>query len=340
MEPILEIRNLSLALPVKKGMVSILHDVSLSIAPGEILGLVGESGSGKSLTAFSVTRLLPGGGREKLGGSIRFCGEELTEKPERDMQAIRGRDISMIFQEPMTCLNPVFTIGRQMTDVIMTHQKVSRQEAMKTAEDMLTAVRIRNAADVLRCYPYELSGGMRQRVMIGIALSCRPKLLIADEPTTALDVTVQAKILALIREACEKLGTAVLFISHDLGVISQICDTVAVMYSGHIVEAGKAADVFETPEHPYTRALMAAVPKFTASAAAGDRLFAIPGVVPDPSEQMAGCRFAPRCPFATEFCRTAPPSDTLTGAGHLVYCHNWQSAAPTFAVIRGKEEEA
>lgn len=217
MEPILSIRHLSLSLPVKKGMVSILHDVSLDVAPGQILGLVGESGSGKSMTAFAVTRLLPGGGREKLGGSIRFCGEELTEKSEKDMQAIRGRDISMIFQEPMTCLNPVFTIGRQMTDVLMTHQKISRSEAMKKAEDMLTSVHIRQAADVLRCYPYELSGGMRQRVMIGIALSCRPKLLIADEPTTALDVTVQAKILYLVREACRRLGTAVIFISHDLG---------------------------------------------------------------------------------------------------------------------------
>ena len=269
MEPILTIRHLSLSLPVKKGMAPILHDVSLDVEPGQILGLVGESGSGKSMTAFAVTRLLPGGGREKLGGSIRFCGEELTEKSEKDMQAIRGRDISMIFQEPMTCLNPVFTIGRQMTDVIMTHQHISRAEAMKKAEDMLSSVHIRNAADVLRSYPYELSGGMRQRVMIGIALSCRPKLLIADEPTTALDVTVQAKILYLIREACRRLGTAVIFISHDLGVISEICDTVAVMYSGHIVEYGAAADVFRKPEHPYTRALMAAVPKFTVSAAAG-----------------------------------------------------------------------
>ena len=340
MEPILSIRHLSLSLPVKKGMVSILHDVSLDVAPGQILGLVGESGSGKSMTAFAVTRLLPGGGREKLGGSIRFCGEELTEKSEKDMQAIRGRDISMIFQEPMTCLNPVFTIGRQMTDVLMTHQKISRSEAMKKAEDTLTSVHIRQAADVLRCYPYELSGGMRQRVMIGIALSCRPKLLIADEPTTALDVTVQAKILYLVREACRRLGTAVIFISHDLGVISQICDNVAVMYSGHIVESGAAADVFSQPEHPYTRALMAAVPKFTVSAAAGDKLFAIPGIVPDPSEPMAGCRFAPRCPYATEICHTRPPADTVTGSGHLVYCHNWKTAVSSAGNAWGKGDEA
>lgn len=338
MEPILSIRHLSLALPVKKGMVSILHDVSLDVEPGKILGIVGESGSGKSMTAFAVTRLLPGNGQERLSGSIRFLGEELTEKSEKDMQSIRGRDISMIFQEPMTCLNPVFTIGRQMTDVIMTHQKISRDEAMKKAADMLAAVHIRQAADVLRCYPYELSGGMRQRVMIGIALSCRPKLLIADEPTTALDVTVQAKILYLIREACQNLGTAVIFISHDLGVISQICDTVAVMYSGHIVERGQADDVFRHPEHPYTKALMAAVPKFTVSADMGDRLFAIPGIVPDPSERMDGCRFAPRCPYATELCTIRPPEDTVTAGDHLVYCHNWAAAAAAGAVEgRGSE---
>lgn len=326
MEPVLAIDKLSLALPVKKGMVTILHNVSLRVAAGEILGLVGESGSGKSMTAFAVTRLLPSAGHEKLGGSIRFCGEELTSKSEKEMQTIRGRDISMIFQEPMTCLNPVFTIGRQMTDVIMTHQKMTRKEAMKVAEDMLESVHIRNAADVLACYPYELSGGMRQRVMIGIALSCKPKLLIADEPTTALDVTVQAKILYLVKEACRKLGTAVIFISHDLGVISQICDTIAVMYSGHIVEAGAAAEVFNHPEHPYTRALMASVPKFTTTSS--ERLFAIPGIVPDPTEEMHGCRFAPRCPHATDICRTKSPVDTTTcESGHQVYCHHWTKEA-------------
>lgn len=324
MEPVLAISHLSLSLPAKKGMVSILHDVSLTVEAGKILGLVGESGSGKSMTAFSITRLLSSGGHEKLGGSIRFGGEELTSKSEKEMQKIRGRDISMIFQEPMTCLNPVFTIGRQMTDVILTHQKVSKKEACQIAKDMLESVHIRNAEDVLESYPYELSGGMRQRVMIGIALSCKPKLLIADEPTTALDVTVQAKILYLIKEACRKLGTAVIFISHDLGVISEICDTIAVMYSGHIVEYGKAADIFAQPEHPYTKALIASVPKFTVKE--GERLFAIPGIVPDPSEIMPGCRFAPRCPYATEICRTEMPKEQVAGDGHLVYCHNWKKA--------------
>lgn len=324
MEPVLTVSHLSLALPAKKGMVSILHDVSIKVEAGKILGLVGESGSGKSMTAFTITRLLSSGGHEKIGGSIQFCGEELTTKTEKEMQNIRGRDISMIFQEPMTCLNPVFTIGRQMTDVILVHQKVSKKEAYQVARDMLESVHIRNAEDVLACYPYELSGGMRQRVMIGIALSCKPKLLIADEPTTALDVTVQAKILYLIKEACQKLGTAVIFISHDLGVISQICDTIAVMYSGHIVEYGEEQDVFSHPEHPYTKALMAAVPKFTVKE--GEKLFAIPGMVPDPSEKMDGCRFAPRCPYATDICRTMMPVDQVAGNGHLVYCHNWKKA--------------
>ena len=198
---ILEIHHLSLALPVKKGMVTILHDVNLTAKEGEIVGLVGESGSGKSMTAFAVTRLLPGGGRERIAGSIKLLGEELLGKSEKEMETLRGRDVSMIFQEPMTCLNPVFTIARQMEDVIRAHAKVSREEARKQALSMLEAVHIRNPADVLSCYPYELSGGMRQRVMIGIALSCHPKLLIADEPTTALDVTVQAQILYLIKEA-------------------------------------------------------------------------------------------------------------------------------------------
>lgn len=232
---------------------------------------------------------------------------------------VRGRDVSMIFQEPMTCLNPVFTIGTQMTDVIRIHEKISKEEAWKKALAMLEAVHIRNAEDVIFCYPYELSGGMRQRVMIAIALSCHPKLLIADEPTTALDVTVQAQILYLIKEACRNLKTAVLFISHDLGVISEICDSISVMYSGHIVESGDAASVLTEPCHPYTRALIGALPKFTGDHT-HDRLTAIPGMVPDPSEKMAGCRFAPRCPRASAACRQGLPPSVEIRKGHTVYC--------------------
>lgn len=236
MENILNIKNLSVSLTGKRGTVPILHDISLEVEEGHILGLVGESGSGKSMTAFAITQLLPGGRNSIVGGSINFCGQELTEKTEKEMAKFRGKEIAMIFQEPMTCLNPVFTVGRQMTDVIMTHQQVKHENATKKALEMLEKVHIRNAERVLKCYPYELSGGMRQRVMIAIALSCSPKLLIADEPTTALDVTIQAQIIFLIKDACKASGTGVVFISHDLGVVSQLCDKIAVMYAGQIVE--------------------------------------------------------------------------------------------------------
>ena len=319
MENVLEIEHLSLSLPSKKGKVPILHDVNLTVGAGKILGLVGESGSGKSMTAFAVTRLLPGGGKAELGGSIRLMGRQLLGISEKSMEEVRGRDVSMIFQEPMTCLNPVFTIGTQMTDVIRTHEKMGKEEAEKKALVLLEEVHIRNAEDVLHSYPYELSGGMRQRVMIAIALSCKPKLLIADEPTTALDVTVQAQILYLIKEACRDLGTAVLFISHHLGVISELCDHIAVMYSGHIVESGEAKDVLSRPLHPYTKALIGALPKFTGEGV-HERLAAIPGMVPDPSEKMGGCRFAPRCSWAAADCREGLPPCLEKGNHHCVYC--------------------
>ncbi len=319
MADVLEIEHLSLSLPSKKGMVPILHDVNLTVGEGKILGLVGESGSGKSMTAFAVTRLLPGGGKAELGGSICLMGRQLLGISEKSMEEVRGRDVSMIFQEPMTCLNPVFTIGTQMIDVIRTHEKMGKEEAAKKALSLLEEVHIRNAEDVLHSYPYELSGGMRQRVMIAIALSCKPKLLIADEPTTALDVTVQAQILYLIKEACRDLGTAVLFISHDLGVISEICDHIAVMYSGHIVESGEAKDVLSHPFHPYTKALIGALPKFTGEGV-HERLSAIPGMVPDPSEKIRGCRFAPRCSRAAADCREGLPPCLEKGNHHCVYC--------------------
>lgn len=319
MADVLEIEHLSLALPSKKGMVPILHDVNLTVGEGKILGLVGESGSGKSMTAFAVTRLLPGGGKAELGGSICLMGRQLLGISEKSMEEVRGRDVSMIFQEPMTCLNPVFTIGTQMIDVIRTHEKMGKEEAAKKALSLLEEVHIRNAEDVLHSYPYELSGGMRQRVMIAIALSCKPKLLIADEPTTALDVTVQAQILYLIKEACRDLGTAVLFISHDLGVISEICDHIAVMYSGHIVESGEAKEVLAHPLHPYTKALIGALPKFTGEGV-HERLSAIPGMVPDPSEKMRGCRFALRCSRAAADCREGLPPCLEKGNHHCVYC--------------------
>ena len=321
MENILNIKNLSVSLTGKRGAVPILHDISLEVEEGHILGLVGESGSGKSMTAFAITQLLPGGRNSIVGGSINFCGQELTEKTEKEMAKFRGKEIAMIFQEPMTCLNPVFTVGRQMTDVIMTHQQVKHENATKKALEMLEKVHIRNAERVLKCYPYELSGGMRQRVMIAIALSCSPKLLIADEPTTALDVTIQAQIIFLIKDACKASGTGVVFISHDLGVVSQLCDKIAVMYAGQIVEMGMAGDVLMDPQHPYTKALLSSIPRFTPKENEEDQLYAIPGMVPDPLEIIPGCRFAPRCPYALDICRQeAPPLKELE-EGHSLHCH-------------------
>ena len=321
MENILNIKNLSVSLAGKRGTVPILHDISLEVEEGHILGLVGESGSGKSMTAFAITQLLPGGRNSIVGGSINFCGQELTEKTEKEMAKFRGKEIAMIFQEPMTCLNPVFTVGRQMTDVIMTHQQVKHENATKKALEMLEKVHIRNAERVLKCYPYELSGGMRQRVMIAIALSCSPKLLIADEPTTALDVTIQAQIIFLIKDACKASGTGVVFISHDFGVVSQLCDKIAVMYAGQIVEMGMAGDVLMAPQHPYTKALLSSIPRFTPKENEEDQLYAIPGMVPDPLEIIPGCRFAPRCPYALDICRQeAPPLKELE-EGHSLHCH-------------------
>jgi oligopeptide/dipeptide ABC transporter ATP-binding protein len=319
MEPILQVSHLSVSLPGKNGPAPILKDISFSLKQGEILGLVGESGSGKSMTAFAVNQLLPGGGKSITGGSVLFAGEELTGKTEKQMQTFRGKDIAMIFQEPMTCLNPVFTVKRQMTDVIMIHEKRSRKEAEIQAADMLKKVHIRDPERTLSCYPYELSGGMRQRVMIAIALSCSPRLLIADEPTTALDVTVQAQIIFLLQEACQESGTGIIFISHDLGVVSQLCSRIAVMYAGTMAETGPASEVLKAPGHPYTKALLAAVPRFT-SGGVRDRLYAISGMVPDPSEIQRGCLFAPRCPHAMDICRTEHPPIQNLGNQHQVSC--------------------
>ena len=297
MENVLEIEHLSLSLPSKKGKVPILHDVNLTVGAGKILGLVGESGSGKSMTAFAVTRLLPGGGKAELGGSIRLMGRQLLGISEKSMEEVRGRDVSMIFQEPMTCLNPVFTIGTQMTDVIRTHEKMGKEEAEKKALVLLEEVHIRNAEDVLHSYPYELSGGMRQRVVIAIALSCDPDLLICDEPTTALDVTIQAKILELIRSIQRERGISVIYITHDLGVVAKVADYVDVMYAGKIVETGTIDEIFYDPRHPYTWGLLSAMPDLDT---ADERLYTIPGSPPNLLHEKAGDAFAPRNKYALE----------------------------------------
>lgn len=317
MTALISINNLVVELPSGRSKVRVLHGASFDVQPGEIIGLVGESGSGKSVTALAIMQLLPGGQRAITEGSILFKGTELTGKGPQDMRRIRGREISMIFQEPMTSLNPVFTVGRQIADIIAAHNKLSRGDACRQAVNMLSRVHIPDPERILKCYPHELSGGMRQRVMIAGALSCQPSLLIADEPTTALDVTIQAQILRLLKDAARNMGTAVLFITHDLGVVAQLCARVAVMYSGEIVEMGCSQDVLVKPRHPYTEALLRTVPDISRE---NQKLFPITGTVPDVRTPVVGCRFAPRCSRSSSVCVRQQPLLCSTGSGHQTAC--------------------
>ena len=297
---------------------AIVDRLSISISRGESLALVGESGSGKSMSALAMMGLLPEPSVTVGGGSILFRGSDLLVMPRRDRRHITGRDIAMVFQEPMTSLNPVMRIGDQIVEMIRAHASVGRRAAMERAAELLAAVRMPEPAARLRAWPHQLSGGQRQRVMIAIALACRPKLLIADEPTTALDVTVQAQILSLLRELQREMGMAMLFITHDLGVVANVADRVAVMYCGRIVETGSVGDIFRNPSHPYTRGLLDCIPN---AARRGAELVAISGQMPSPWETLAACRFAPRCPLADEYCRSVPPPETVVGEGHLAQCH-------------------
>ncbi len=304
-------------LRVCAGQTPIIEGVTLDIREGEMVGLVGESGSGKSVTALSVMRLLAEPPMRIAEGSIRFAGRELTELGEDGLRRLRGEEIAMIFQEPMTSLNPVFTVGQQIREMILLHRDVGRKEADERAGELLGRVGIPSPETALLRYPHQLSGGQRQRVMIAIALACGPRLLIADEPTTALDVTVQAQILDLIDRLRREAGMAVLLITHDLGVVSQHCDRVAVMYLGRIVEVAEAGELFASPRHRYTEALMKTVPSANEP---GARLPAIGGTVPEPASRPPGCAFHPRCHAATERCsREAPP---LEGGEHRTACWN------------------
>jgi oligopeptide/dipeptide ABC transporter ATP-binding protein len=313
--PILSVDGLTTLVATPSGPAPAVDDVSFEILPGETLGLVGESGSGKSLTALSIMRLVPPPGRI-AGGHIRFQGRELLDLDERAMCEVRGAEIALIFQEPMTALNPVFTVGDQIRETLLVHHRATRRDADLHARALLEAVRIPDAAARLSAYPHQLSGGMRQRVLIAMALACRPALVIADEPTTALDVTIQADILDLLREKKRALGLSLLLITHDLGVIAGTADRVAVMYAGRIVETGPVRDVFRGPQHPYTRGLLAAIP----SGPAGRPLHAIDGSVPRLGALPAGCAFGPRCPERFERCTTAPPPAYEVGAGHAARC--------------------
>ena len=323
MSAILEVRDLHTQFDTLDGVVRAVDGVSFDLARGETLGIVGESGCGKSVTALSILRLIPPETGRIAGGSIKFEGRELTSLGEEEMKGLRAHRISMIFQEPMTSLNPVLTVGTQIAENVVRHMGVPWSAARERSREMLDLVRIADARRRLDEYPHQLSGGMRQRVMIAMALSCDPQVLIADEPTTALDVTIQAQILDLMLELKEKTGTAIVLITHDLGVIAETTERVVVMYAGRKVEESPVEALFDNPLHPYTRGLMRAIPRLDVEAdAAGTRprLQEIPGLVPKLTQPIAGCAFADRCDFATERCHAKAPPVVDVGGGHTVAC--------------------
>jgi len=317
--PLLDIRHLRTHFRSPQGTVKAVDDVSLTVDSGEVLGVVGESGCGKSVLSLSVLRLLPIPPAHFAGGEIWFEGADLLRKTDEEIRRIRGNRISMIFQEPMTALNPVFTIGNQLTEVFRVHWSLNAREAMAKSIEMLAQVGVPAPARRVREYPYQLSGGMRQRVMIAMALACRPALLIADEPTTALDVTIQAQILDLMNQLREALQTAIIMISHDLGVIAETADRVVVMYTGRIVETADTLALFERPRHPYTLGLMRAIPSLTPEGTRGE-LYEITGVVPSLLHLPPGCPFNPRCPLAEAICRERVPELRELDPGHRSAC--------------------
>jgi peptide/nickel transport system ATP-binding protein len=320
--PLLEVQDLKTWFYTREGVTRAVDGVSFSIAPGETLAVVGESGCGKSVTSLSILRLVADPPGRIVGGSIRFQGRDLLALPEAEMRAIRGSEIAMIFQEPMTSLNPVRSVGRQIAEVMVEHEGMSEREAMRRAEDLLRLVQIPDPARRVREYPHQLSGGMRQRVMIAMALACSPKLLIADEPTTALDVTIQAQILELMRDLKSRVGAAILLITHDLGVVAEMAERVVVMYAGHKVEEASVDALFERPRHPYTKGLLNSVPRLGASLEGeSGRLQEIPGLVPALDGSLVGCAFAPRCPLAQDLCRRVAPPLEPKVPGHSATCH-------------------
>jgi len=326
MDAILQVRDLRTQFDTLEGVVRAVDGVSFDLARGETLGIVGESGCGKSVTAMSILRLIPPETGRIASGSIRFEGEELTTLSEEQMKRLRGHRISMIFQEPMTSLNPVLTVGTQIAENVVRHMGVSKKVARERACEMLDLVRIADPRRRLDEYPHQLSGGMRQRVMIAMALSCDPQVLIADEPTTALDVTIQAQILDLMLDLKEKTGTAIVLITHDLGVIAETAQRVVVMYAGRQVEEAPVEALFDNPLHPYTRGLMRAIPRLDVDAEEGGRrprLQEIPGLVPRLTQPIVGCAFAARCELATDRCRTTAPPIVDAGGGHIVAC--WET---------------
>ena len=362
-KPLLEIRGLDVGFETNRGLIRPVRDVSLVIHPGQTVALVGESGCGKSVTSLSVLRLIPSPPGKVLGGEINLSGKgDLLKLPEREMRGVRGKDIAMIFQEPMTSLNPVYTIGDQIVEAVTLHQRVNTRQAYEIAEQSLRDVGIADPGRRLHEYPHQMSGGMRQRVMIAMALSCKPRLLIADEPTTALDVTIQAQILELLRRLQREAGMAILLITHDLGVVAENADVVAVMYASRVVEFATVEEVFDRPQHPYTQGLLRSVPKLGAPEG---RLTSIPGQVPNPARFPTGCKFHPRCPATREAAARAPAEQTLevvtteetfrvlrtcatvepdlreVSAGHWAACHlteNYERSRVTLPVLDHRRE--
>ncbi|NLY73603.1 MAG: ABC transporter ATP-binding protein [Tissierellia bacterium] len=318
--PLLEIKHLHTYFETKKGTVKAVNDVSYSVDAGKTLGIVGESGSGKSVSVMSIIRLLDGNGYI-ADGEVHFDGRELTKLPMKEIMKIRGNDISVIFQEPMTSLNPIFTVERQISEPFILHQGLTKEQAAKRTVEMLELVKIPNPKNVAKQYPHQLSGGMRQRVMIAMALACEPKLLIADEPTTALDVTIQAQILKLMNDLKKSVNASIIFVTHDLGVINEMADEVAVMYCGQVVEQASVEAIFGKDSnwsHPYTEGLLISVPRLDTEP--GERLQAIPGAVPHPLNLPKGCKFAPRCRYATERCHEEEPALEEIEVDHKIRC--------------------
>ncbi|MDD9150393.1 MULTISPECIES: ABC transporter ATP-binding protein [unclassified Sporolactobacillus] len=321
-QPILEVKGLKTSFFTDDGELPAVDGIDFSVGEGEILGIVGESGCGKSVTSLSIMGLLPSPPGKIVGGGIYFKGEDISHAKESKMRKLRGNEIAMIFQEPMTSLNPVFTIGDQLMEAIRLHNRLSKKELIERAVELLKMVGLPRAKELLKEYPHELSGGMRQRVMIAMAMSCNPKVLIADEPTTALDVTIQAQILDLMIKLNRETHTAIILITHDLGVVAQVCKRVVVMYAGKVVEEGNVKDIFNHPKHPYTEGLIRSIPGLHSKK---DTLYTIKGSVPRPGSIKKGCLFAPRCEYVMDKCRTDSPE--LVGDSHKSRCFLHQAQA-------------
>lgn len=322
-EELLNVENLKTTFKTIRGTVTAIDGVSFKVHKGEILGVVGESGCGKSVTSQSIMRLYDEKKLAKYEGKIIFKGDNLLNYTESAMRGIRGNKIAMIFQDALSSLNPVFTLGDQITEAIILHQHLKKEEAWRKAEEMLRLTGIPAPEKRIKCYPHELSGGMRQRAMIAMALCCQPKLLIADEPTTALDVTIQAQILDLILDLNKKLDMGIMLITHDLGVVAQVCQRVIIMYLGQVVEEGTVEEIFAEPKHPYTRGLIQSIP--TLKTKRGEELYMIKGTVPALGKEIKGCRFCERCTYETEACRTQTPELFECGEGRKVRCHNYEN---------------